>query len=356
MSTQVATTERPEIASLSQQLRNDLPSVNVGFNDSRSFELMQRIARAFSASSLVPQAYRGNTPAAIGNCMIALNLARRIGADPLMVMQNLNIVQGRPAWSSQFLIASVNTCGRFSALRFEFFGEPGSDDYGCRARAVEKETGEVLVGSDVTLGLAKKEGWYGRNGSKWQTMQQQMFMYRSGAWWVKAYAPELSLGLMTADEVNDISDTPREETRSFVDVEPAASPQSINERLDQFAQNGNGEPSADETESSASSSRVEEAESEEAVSATRAAPKESAPSEGVEPPPPPGTDSADSAPIEQMSASEADAYERGRAARQSNYGRAAPRNFKGKEPEMKAFYRGFDDQNAEMKAEENGTV
>ena len=36
-----------------------------------------------------------------------------------MVMQNLYIVYGRPSWSSKFLIATINTCGRFEPLKFE---------------------------------------------------------------------------------------------------------------------------------------------------------------------------------------------------------------------------------------------
>lgn len=176
--------------------------VMVGFSSQQSFELAQRAAKLLSTSTLVPKEYQGN----LSNCVIALNMASRIDADPLMVMQNLVVVHGRPTWSSQFLIATVNTCGRFSALRYEFFGTQGQDDWGCRAWAIEKATGEKLVGTDISIGLAKKEGWYQKNGSKWQTMPQQMLMYRAGSWWARAYAPELSMGLHTDDEIRDIID------------------------------------------------------------------------------------------------------------------------------------------------------
>ena len=179
-----------------------MPQVQAGFFNLQSFELMQRIAKGFATSSLVPKEYQGN----IGNCMIALNLAQRIGGDPLMVMQNLVIVHGRPTWSAQYLIATANMCGRFSAIRFEFFGDKKNDTWGCRAWAIEQRTGEKLIGSDVTIAIARKEGWYGKNGSKWQSIPQQMLMYRAGSWWVRAYAPELSMGLMTSDEASDVFD------------------------------------------------------------------------------------------------------------------------------------------------------
>lgn len=185
--------------------------VKAGFFDLESFELMQRIAKGFATSTLVPKEYQGN----LANCMIALNMAQRIGADPMMVMQSLVIVHGRPTWAAQFLIATANACGRFSALRFDFFGTKGQDDWGCRAWAVERATGQKLEGSDVTIGLAKKEGWYGKNGSKWQSMPQQMLMYRAGAWWVRAYAPELSMGLHTADEMADVVEVEADGSVSF---------------------------------------------------------------------------------------------------------------------------------------------
>lgn len=176
--------------------------IAVSMTNLQGFELAQRAAKLLAASTLVPKEYQGNMP----NCVIALNMSQRIGADPLMVMQNLVIVHGRPTWSSQFLIATVNTCGRFTALRFEFFGEQNTDTWGCRAWAIEKATGEKLVGADITIAIAKSEGWYGKNGSKWKTMPQQMLMYRAGSWWTRAFAPELSMGLHTAEEVGDVYD------------------------------------------------------------------------------------------------------------------------------------------------------
>lgn len=189
----------------------NLPIITAGFNDSQGFELMQRGAKLLATSTLVPKEYVGN----ISNCVIALNMAQRVGADPLMVMQNLVIVHGRPTWSSQFLIATVNSCGRFSALRYEFFGEPTTDSWGCRAWAIEKSTSEKLVGTDITIAIAKKEGWYGKSGSKWQSIPQQMLMYRAGSWWTRVYAPELSMGLHTADEMRDVYDAKQMDDGSF---------------------------------------------------------------------------------------------------------------------------------------------
>lgn len=170
---------------------------------SEGFLLMQRIASALSKSSMIPKDFQNNLP----NCMVALNMANRIGADPLMVMQNLYVVHGKPSWSSQFLIATFNSCGRFSAIRYKWVGNPSDDTYGCQAYATELASGEVLQGAVVTIALAKKEGWTEKTGSKWKTMAQQMLMYRAASWFVRAYAPELAMGLHTRDELEDVGET-----------------------------------------------------------------------------------------------------------------------------------------------------
>ncbi len=193
-----------------------MPVVRAGFFDLQSFELIQRVSKAFSQSDLVPKNYQGN----LANCMIAMDMAQRIGANPLMVMQNLYIVHGTPGWSSKFLIATINASGRYSSLRYEWKGEPGATDFGCRAWAVERETGERLNGIYVTWAMVRAEGWDSKNGSKWKTMPDQMFIYRAAAFWQRAYAPELGMGLMTAEELGDVIDMKQGNDGGFsVDLE-----------------------------------------------------------------------------------------------------------------------------------------
>lgn len=167
-----------------------------GFNSNANWELAQRVAKAFASSSLVPEIYRGN----IANCLIALEMANRMGASPLLVMQNLYVVHGNPSWSAKFLIATFNQNGRFSAMRYEW----NADRSTCRAYAIEKGTGERLDGPTVSVEMAKAEGWSTKNGSKWKTMPELMLMYRAATFFVRTYAPELSMGLQTSDEVEDV--------------------------------------------------------------------------------------------------------------------------------------------------------
>lgn len=241
------TTEKKEKTTTLAALKQS-ENYAVGMNDLRGFELMQRQARLLSGSTLVPAQYREfiekkkgdkteweQNPSAISNCVVALNMAMRMGADPLMVMQNLYVVEGRPSWSSQWIIAAINGCGRFSPLRFDMedLGEQDVEysvsewkfdevarkntrvnrkekakirNLKCVAWATEKETGSRIDSPAVTIEMAVKEGWYGKNGSKWQTMPEVMLRYRTASFFGKLYAPELLMGLQTVEESQDIID------------------------------------------------------------------------------------------------------------------------------------------------------
>lgn len=178
-----------------------------------AFSHIQRVAKMFSSSSLIPDTFKGN----IANCVIALEMAHRMGANPMAVMQNLYIVHGRPGWSAQFIIACLNQCGKFSPLRFRIIGD--GDQKTCTAWAKELETGETLEGPPVSIAMAKKEGWYGKTGSKWQTMEDLMLRYRAATFFGRLYAPDLLMGMQTVEEIADVTGAP-----AVRDVTPAKVP------------------------------------------------------------------------------------------------------------------------------------
>jgi len=175
---------------------------DTAFSSEASFEVAQRMAKGLASSTLVPTIYQKNMP----NCIIALNMAQRLEIDPLMVMQNMYVIHGKPSWSSQFLIACVNESGLFSALRYKFSGTEGRDDWGCVAWAIEKSTGERLESIKIDIAMAKAEGWYGKSGSKWKTIPALMMQYRSAAFFARTYCPQLTMGFSTKEEIIDIGD------------------------------------------------------------------------------------------------------------------------------------------------------
>lgn len=198
-----ATDTAPESVALVPSAPESRQSI-AAFASIGNFESAQRMAKALSQSSIVPEAYRGEK--GFANCLVAMELASRTGASVMMVMQNVHVIQGKPSWSAAFLIASVNSCGRFSPLRFEVEGEVAKEGWRCRAVARELATGEVLDGEWITWGMVCGEGWATKAGSKWKTMPGQMIRYRAASFWARVYAPEISLGMRTMDEVEDFNE------------------------------------------------------------------------------------------------------------------------------------------------------
>lgn len=270
MTSQVMTTE---------QLRAQRKPENVeaNFNTYRGFQAMHHMAESLANSTIIPEAFRNTimvkdrydqqakkwlfrpeaNPNGVSNCIIALNMAQRLGADPMMIMQNLYLVDGRPSWSSQFIIAAINSSGRYSPLRFDITGgeeeveipyavtewvynqatkkkEPVESNqtarvknYKCVAWVVEKATGERLESTPITMEMAVKEGWYQKNGSKWQSMPEQMLRYRAASFFGRIYAPDLLMGLRTQEE----------EMESIIDITPEPAPQEAPQTLDSIKQN-----------------------------------------------------------------------------------------------------------------------
>lgn len=168
----------------------------------QQFATLQRMGQMYASATIVPDTYKGN----VGNCAIALDMAQRMGCNPLMVMQNIYIVHGMPSFSTKFLVSCINASKRFSPLRYEFKGEQGKDDYGCRCYAYEAgdvERKEPLYGDWITWAMVKGEGWANKAGSKWKTMPDQMFRYRAAAFWQRLYCPEISMGFLTTEEAYD---------------------------------------------------------------------------------------------------------------------------------------------------------
>ena len=162
-----------------------------------SFEHAQRVAKMLASSDMVPPQFKGN----IANTMIALEVANRCGASPFMVMQNMYIVYGKPSWSSSFIIAALNSCKRFSPLRFELTGK--GMEMECYAWAYETATREKIAGPTVSMAMAKNEGWLERKDSKWKTMPELMIRYRAAAFFGRLFAPEILMGMHSQDEIID---------------------------------------------------------------------------------------------------------------------------------------------------------
>jgi len=123
-----------------------------------------------------------------------------MGVSPLMVMQNLYVVKGKPSWSGQACMSFIKA--RYANVLPIYVGNKGTDDRGCYIRA-ELPDGTKIEGTTVTIKMAKLEGWYNKSGSKWQTMPEQMLAYRAAAFFARVFCPESLMGIQVEGEVSD---------------------------------------------------------------------------------------------------------------------------------------------------------
>ena len=168
------------------------------FGTEDNFVMATQMAKALAESTIVPQSYQKNWC----NCLIAIEQAQRLRVSPMMVMQNLYVIQGRPSWGSSFLIAAINNSGKYDTeLQFEESKDKNGKPYSCIAYALKN--GRRIEGMEITMDMAQAEGWLNKNGSKWKTMPQLMLRYRAASFFARLNCPEITLGLYTRDEIMD---------------------------------------------------------------------------------------------------------------------------------------------------------
>lgn len=168
------------------------------FGTSDNFIMATQMAQALASCTIVPKDYQNNWT----NALVAIEIAQRLNTSPLMVMQNLYVIQGRPSWSAQFLIATVNGSGKYDMeLQYEEKTDKNGKPFSCRCWTERK--GRKVDGITIDMDMAKSEGWIDKNGSKWKTMPQVMLRYRAASFFVRMNCPELALGYYTQDEVLD---------------------------------------------------------------------------------------------------------------------------------------------------------
>lgn len=174
---------------------------------------LHQLASVFSSSSLVPKEFQGKA----ANCVIALDIAARLSLSPMVVFQQLYIVNGKPSWSSAFMISMFNKYATdFDRLEYCYAGKPNTPDRTCWCRAKLKSTGEYVAGPPVTLRMAKAERW----GSKWDSMPELMLKYRAAAFFIRTNCPEILFGLYSAEESQDIVAAESTKTNARVVARP----------------------------------------------------------------------------------------------------------------------------------------
>ncbi len=174
--------------------------------DSARFNQAWRVATLFAKSEMVPKHFQGKPE----SVFVVLHMALRLHVDPMMLMQNTYMVHGRPGMEAKLKIGLANRRGPFTGpIQYRMEGE--GKDRRCTAYATHSKTGE-LCEMTVDWKMVEAEGWdkdkqfrdgSGTQKSKWNTLPDLMFRYRSASFLISVYCPEVVLGLPSVDELED---------------------------------------------------------------------------------------------------------------------------------------------------------
>lgn len=193
------------------------------YNDSATFGEAQRMCQALASSAFVPTSYQNN----LANCLVAMDVSRSMGISVLEVMRNLNVIKGKPGWSSEYTISAINMSGKFSEdLQFEYAGE--GDQMSCYAYT-KRKGGKTVKGSTISIAMAKADGWYDRAGSKWKTMPEQMLAYRAATFFARLHCPQVLRGIQTADEIIDVGHVEEKplDRNPLADINAQVAPEAV---------------------------------------------------------------------------------------------------------------------------------
>ena len=177
-------------------------ALNSVWENKDSFNQLLRAAQMLSQTSIIPQSYQGKPQ----DCFVAIEMANRMGVSPMVVMQNMYVVKGKPSWAGQACTMLINSCGKFKDVKHIYTGEKGKPNRGCYVTATRISDGSQVDGVEVTMQMAQSEGW--TSNSKWRNMPELMLAYRASAFFARVYCPEAMMGVQTAEEVYDADSTP----------------------------------------------------------------------------------------------------------------------------------------------------
>ena len=196
---------------ITPQVAEDESSI---YKNTDSFEFAQRQAKSLCESDLVPKSYQGQK--GLPNCLVAIEMSKRMKLSPLTVMQNLNVIHGTPTWSAQFITSQILGCGRFTNFDYLVKGEGDTLEVQCVAKRLEDQ--KLVKGTTVSMRMARLEGW--TRNSKYQSMPELMLRNRAATFFGRQYIPDLLLGVQTSEEVVDIQP---------VDVTPEIEKESLDD-------------------------------------------------------------------------------------------------------------------------------
>lgn len=172
-------------------------------HDGAALDHRYRLAKAFSMSGMVPPHFQGKPEA----CLVAMLYAEQLGEHPMLLFQEMSVINGRPNTSARFAISRANKSGLLQGP-ISWKSKGTGDALEVTASAVMRDTGEVITVT-VTMKEAAADGW--TRNPKYKSIPEQMLRWRAATRLINLYMPEVLFGLGVREEAEVRPVTVREE-------------------------------------------------------------------------------------------------------------------------------------------------
>lgn len=177
-----------------------------------SFAETMRLAEIFSKTRMVPVHFQGKPE----DCFVAMQMAHRMGVDPMMALQNIYVVGGKPGLTGALIISLINNSKRLKGgIRFRIEGKGEALAVTAFGTLQDGETVEFTA----SMAMAKAEGW--DKNPKYRSMPEVMLRYRAATFLARFNFPEVILGMHSSEEWEDV------EASGGVTIQKPASPAMV---------------------------------------------------------------------------------------------------------------------------------
>lgn len=159
----------------------------------QNFEQAMTFSQMLADSDMVPKDFKGKP----GNCLIAMQWGHEVGMQALQAIQNIAVINGRPAMWGDAVIALVR-----SSPLCEYIKE--TDD-GTTATCAVKRKGQPEEIRTFSVEDAKTAGLFGKAGP-WTTNPKRMRQMRARAFGLRDVFADVLRGMAIVEEVMDYSE------------------------------------------------------------------------------------------------------------------------------------------------------
>jgi hypothetical protein len=158
---------------------------------------LYRFANYVSKSGLAPKGME--SPEAI---FVAVQMGMELGISPMMALQNIGVINGRPGVFGDLPLALVRNSGLLEEYREEEIGKPSDDTWGfkCTVRRV----GCTPKSETFTVADAKRAGLWGKAGP-WTQWPKRMLKFRARGFLLRDEFGDVLKGVKTVDELEEMS-------------------------------------------------------------------------------------------------------------------------------------------------------